>query len=657
MTRRLFPFAALAACASLALAAIPARSPALSSYQTSAEVAAAMRSLDQGQYVRPREVADKILRTDQQSFEAWFLLGSVYLHGDANLPRARYCLTRARELVERRWKPPIPSTGPWRIHDRILDQLISVASLTDQYQWELDLIAEHDRLYDPPQAYLAGWALMKLGRLDEARKRMMTAMSSKSEDAETEALNTLGAIADEQGQREEARKWFTKLTDEVEQRKWTPRPTYLVNRAEEEWSLLRFDQAERSMLTAASLGNEGSSSNPWESLAMLYAGSGRIPEAIAAIRNMHQWARSTDPVLWEQKWNEHEQTTAVVLMAAGYDDAALAIVRRLPDRPDRRGTSSAHTDEGEIELLHLYQEALKARKEHLREEMSFAAPLDWLRMAWERAGIERDLWTTHSRANALIMEHHRLNWAVIPYGSDTNTSEWMRSSFRDIVGAGPWEDEIRRRLEHKGETAALERPYLLSLLGESEWADGNYSAALKDLQTAEAGLPSAESLLRARVSALIGNTGEKLGHPNEARARYRRALDSDSRVFRMLDIELPVSIESSGDPAARAAASMLGHSPRFRSGRGFRVTIGTNKQSIFGRLEAEDGTVFCRVVTPNHGTTADIARTFVRVFHNKAFGAKIDLSQVDIQSLDGSNQQAGSDHRILEELMGERQPQ
>lgn len=60
-----------------------------------------------------------------------------------------------------------------------------------------------------------------------------------------------------------------------------------------------------------------------------------------------------------------------------------------------------------------------------------------------------------------------------------------------------------------------------------------------------------------------------------------------------------------------------------------------------GQLEARllgpDGAVIARTVTPGRGDGVETARALCRSFHEAAFAPRVDLSQTDINSLDGSN--------------------
>ncbi|MBV8820468.1 MAG: tetratricopeptide repeat protein, partial [Acidobacteriaceae bacterium] len=540
----------------LAAVALVTALPAAAEYQSPRLIREGFQAIDNHRYVDARGIAEGFLKHDPNSFEAWYILGMVYVYADPNLPRARYCLLRARSLMEQRYQVPLPEDGPWRIHDGILEELVEVAGLMDDRKTELQLIEEHDRLYVPKLSIRSGWALMKLGRYNEARRRTEALLGNKDPNIETEALNTLGVIADEQGDREGAFQWFNRLTSEVAQKGWRKSSVYLDNRAGQELGLLRFEDAERTLLEAASLGI-GGISNPWLDLAPLYAATGRLPEAITGLRRMYDWSRAATASYREQNWSREGHVTSIILVAAGFTGEALPIVRQRLGRPDRFGVYSAHPDEGEIELLQTYAEALKGERERLSEDIACSNLVDSARLLWQRIRLDSELWWARRRAAALITDHRRLEWTATPYGTDSESPEWMRSSFREIVGLGPWETEVKHGLAKNTKAARLMTPYYIAELGEAEWAGGDYRGAVRDLSKAQSTLPKAEVLLRARVDLLLGNAAEKLGQRAQALSSYERVLQSDPRLFRLLDVSLPVTIQAAGDPAAQKAASLL----------------------------------------------------------------------------------------------------
>jgi tetratricopeptide (TPR) repeat protein len=612
----------------------------------------AFEALDKGQYIEVRETAEQAIRRQPDSFEAWYLLGAVYAQGEANLPRAHYCLTHARDLIEKHWSLPIAPDGPWRIHSRIINELIEVASLSDRYQEEVDLIKVHDQFYTPSRARRAGWPLMKLGRTQEAEKRMMSLLHSQDEREVTSALNTLGSIESELGNYEKSYDWFSRLVSDSRARGRDMPAVYLFNLSEAATSLLRFPEAERELLEAADHFDSGDSTNPYENLAFYYASAARLPEAVSALRRMQTWNGNTDPMLAEQMWRESQQTVALVLLAAGLDDAGLGILRRALNQPDRRGTTSSSSALSEIDFLHLYREALKLRRERLREEMSWDTPLEWIQALGERLSLTRAIWSAGSQDAAVIMREGKLNWSTVPYAADTTTPEWLRATFHEVVGEGPWESELRRQLRQNSTLAVLKRPYYLAQLGESEWSRGEYRAALSDLKQAETTLPGEEALLRARLNALIGNACEQTGDMPAALSRYARAFEKDPHVFRALGLPLPAAIVSDADPLSARAASLLRGSPRFHGAKGFRVRVARLGARLTGTLEGPDGVIYCVVASPVRGDAASAARNFAREFHARAFSARLDLSQSDIGSLEGSNQSATADRHSLGEMLG-----
>jgi len=589
--------------------------------------------IDTGRFVRLREIAEQELRSDKNSAVGNYLMGVAMYRGETNLPLAYHYLGRARALVERD-SFVIMDTFP---HMNILLEMERVVREMEKYEEHLDIIEEISLWFGFDFHVSTGWTLMKMGRYDEARSLLLRYADSEDPENRFSALNTLGALEHMLENYEESFHWFTVLKTELAGR-GNLSATVLKNRAEAAWSLLRFNEAESDLLLAAKYFHPGSYSNPWRSLVLLYTGEGRLSEGLSAVREMHQWNRRSSPVIEQQHWNDCRQAVAILLMAVGYDDKALEILRVILNRPDRRGATSSSTEQSEIELLHLYREALRLRRERLREEASWAEIASRPATVLERLKIARELWVVDRRLNALLMPRDRLSWILRPYTSNSISTEWLRPGLRGALRNGPVLAELTSLLARSGVTADRERPYLQSALGETLSAKADYAAALPYLLSARAELPMEEVLLRARLEALIARAYERRGDLESAAVAYRNAIERDPGVLRSLDFSLPVIFADDGSAAAREAVRFLGKSPRFHKGYGFLLSVETAGGRLTARLSGLDGSTLTQasVSGDEFSGPKPAARMLSREIHRRAFAPKIDLSQSDINSLDGA---------------------
>lgn len=642
----------------------PVRWARASTFEYDRKVIEALRVMESGRYVKAREMAEIIFESNPDSYQTWYLMGLVMERAESNLPRALFYLTGARARLEKAYGgEDVPDDGPWWMHARLLIDLAELSGQLDNYEEELRILDTYNKLYRPPRKAIYAWPLMKLGRYDEARQKLEEALRERPDDEETQevGLNSLGAIESELDHPEKAYQIFLDLIEKIKAHpNWSLEATYFHNAAETAISMLKFKDAERLLLEGTRHFRRWSYTNPWEQLALIYITEGRLAEAISAVRRMHEWAHSTEPVLEQQRWSGQQQATAATLLAAGYDEEALSLMRRTLNRPDRRGGISTHPDQTEISTLVFHRELLKMESERYNEHLSWCTWGEWWRLQAARVENAREIWSTSSRAASMIVAHDRLEWSLRPYATDSRILEWHRTSLHEIVGEGVVAVAVRKLLDRvagaggSGDDARnREHPYLLAALGEADVARGALPSAIESLSSALHTLPDAERLLRARLTALLGECYERQGDEARAMTCYRQTLEYDPHVVRALGMALPVAIESDGSEAGTRAAGWLHHSPRFNDvGHGFTIRVGATDTGMSAALLYPDGTIFCTAAVPSSTDTRSTARALCQEFHNRAFMPHLDMSQTDINSLDGSNETGDTNRKNLLKAFG-----
>jgi tetratricopeptide (TPR) repeat protein len=623
----------------LLLLALSARAAENTFPVTAAEQSAYDLLQKEGKPVKARELAETILKANRDSFVAYFVIGAVYARVEGSLPKAYYDLSKARDLIEGRWGDTIPPDGPWLWHARVLEELIEVTAEMDRYEQELTLLALHDRLYTPPLTASWGWPLMKLGRMSEARAKVAEALKSDKPSVITHALNTLGAIENEVDRPEASYEVYTRLVELVKKGRWDMHTVYLRNAGVAALTLLRFEEGERLLLESTKHFDYGTYSNPWRSLATLYILEGRIPEAVTAVREMQVWSFRNMPSLQQQSWADRHYVTAALLLECGYTEEAVGLLRRVLNRPDRRGGTSLHADQSEAGLLVFYWHALQVHRETLLEEASWSGLKDAAGLRLRALADRFGAWTSARRAASLIVGHGRLAASLRPLAPDSiDVMDWARMDLNVALGPGVVGEEIGRLLKRTDAVGKREAPYLKLSLGRSELMRGNAARAKRLLTEACEELPPAEVLQRAQAEALLGLACEETGDSAAAVPHYQLAMERAPGVFRALALTLPCTVGSAADAASREAAKRLARSPRLNAGgRGFTVRIAPSGALLQGSLLAPDGTVLCQVSAPLGRDPDTAAKLFCREFHRRAFAPKVDLAQTDITSLEGSN--------------------
>jgi hypothetical protein len=599
----------------------------------------ALGAIESGRFVRARELAESIVRGDPNSIEGQVLLGMVLHHGEGSLPRARYHLARGMELYEARFGRGRTEDPVWYWHALGLQDLASVSGEMERYDERLAYLDRLGELYDYDVTASRGWPLMRLKRLEEARVTAYLALTeSDNLDAILTGWTALCAIESIDGKRAKS---FAACMKAVELGKdESEYALYLTNAAEGALGVLRPDEAERLLLEATEHFTRPTLANPWMDLTNLYLSQGRALEALSALREMTNWRLRQPPQVDIQTWGETDLASALFLLAAGRATDAARLSSRTIEQPDRGGENSADFAQkrSAAELIHLMAERSAAQA-----EFETASWSEWgaaLR-AYAR-GIRHAYrsWASARRAAVFFRDDRQLAMRVQPYmGGLVKIPSWVEPELAHVLGPGPVEAAV-----HEGrlrETLPSARGFFDALDAEIAALRGENAQTLSRAELALTHLPESEILLRARIALLAAEAAADV----EAQVRwYALVLQLDPGTVRRQAASLPVVIESSADAEAQRAADLLAGSPRLRArAAGFRVRVESDGPRLAACLRAPDGTLFgcgSAVAKPDDEEHA-LARRVAEDFHRNLFAPRIDLSQSDMNSLDGSNVAGG----------------
>jgi len=595
--------------------------------------------LAESKYIKARELAEKMLIIDSNSYAANYAMGVIIGTAETNLPKAYFYLQRAKDSYESKHGRMAGDDRTWRWHVNILQQLIHTAAGMELYEKQLEYLKAHDAAYIPKKTSFYAWPLMKLGRIPESRKIIKKALrESKDEFSKAVALNTLGAIELELDNRDDSYSVYKKLISGVKHKRG-----YIVekhNFASAALALLKFDEAEKVLIESTAEGcTPYEVSNPWDSLAYIYTMEGRFNEAYGALRNMIQWGLQREPYLDQQCVAGENSTKALFMLACGYPEQAWLISKKLVDRPDRQGFSSAkkYTTEGGIIFFHLI--ATEDYIKVLQERLVWSDLKEKAGILLKIKAIESERVLLKSRLKATVLNNMSLYSTLIPsHPTGVRSAEFLKPYLLGIVGTGLISTEmsnIRNYYRYRN----LAEPYLLEMEGEMAFNAHNEKKALSCFLEAQEKLSPAEKLLNARIYALTGRIKENLGDIDSAMTLYQKAYQIYPALFRELGIRLPVIVNTeSGDLSVNEIKKYLKKSPRFRLKDGaFQIDIRLSGNRITGSLLDNFGNRIFTVSTVKTGNKQRDASLFLDEFHVKAFSAPISASLSDINSLDGSN--------------------
>lgn len=620
----------------------------------------AWRAIRNGEYVRAREAARRLLQEDPKSIPGHCVLGLVQHHGEGNLAIALYFLERCRELFEARYGPAPTPDDPWLWHSLAISQAAYVNGEMGRHEGKLRLLLERDALYPPERPADRGWPLMRLRRFDAARKTVAEAYATGVPEQIMEAKTVLCAIEAEQRRRRASYEACVAAA-EFDRQYGIRDPVAFTNAAEAALGVLETDQAEEWIRAATERFRTPTVANPWLDLANLYVAEGRLPEALDAVRKMFEWRRRQPPAMDEQNRAEAEMTSALFLIVAGHPQAAARIVGRALERPDRTGFTSSQSEQMDAALALADRLANRAVAELLAEEASWSDLSDALGFraaAWQRRWRA---WSSGRRAAALLEDERMLDSTLRPYlAGSIEIPEWAEPEIAALAGTGIVQAalrEARRREDLEGSEG-----YFLAYDAEIAFRRRRWAEALSFAEDALAALPAAEVLLQGRMAGLGAGAAHRLGDIRRAVELYDRAMQIDPGTIRRLGLALPTRFVASQGQVAERALGYLRRSPRFDEAvAGFTVRVTQTGNDAEAMLLGAGNSVLARVqVTPSAGEDARaLARRLASELHAAAFAPRLDLTQADIQSLDGAPT-VGADRStarlesVLSEIFGTR---
>ena len=604
-------------------------------------------ALRKGKMGRARSLVDELLRRDPESIAGHCLLGMVLHHADANLPRALFHLEHSRKLFERRVSTGEEGFSQW--HGLATYELVSVAGSMGRHEDKIRYLQELETLYGIELSADYGWPLMRLRRYDEAREVVQRALVGDDREQQMIARTALCAIEAEQQRR---RAGYAACLEAAVLGGTAAGPTVWTNAAEAALGVLRLDEAERHLLEATRRPSTSTVSNPWMDLTQLYTAQGRLTEALDAMRSMTRWRNRQPAAIHEQNRTETELTSAVLLIAAGRGRDAAKTTERALERPDRTGFTSSETEQMEAANAIVDSLAQRLAAEHAAEEAS-TLPL-WRSAALRLEALHHRVaaWRSGRRAAALLADERFLLATLRPYlAGSIEAPEWIKPELVGPLGPGVVEaalEEASRR-----ERAATQdgdeidaSGYFLAYQAEIAFLEGRWDEAIRHVETALETLPGSEILLRARVASRGAGAASKLGRSRLEAEWLDLVLQLDPGAIRRHRLALPVRFEASQSPLARRAVDLLRNSPRLdeRADGAFRVRVDGGESGgeacLFGLGET---LLSCARIRLRAGDDEadDLARRLALGFHQEVFAPRLDLTQSDLQSLDGSPTAAG----------------
>ena len=302
--------------------------------------------------------------------------------------------------------------------------------------------------------------------------------------------------------------------------------------------------------------------------------------------------------------------------------------------------------------------AHRTKAELLSEEASWSSFSDRMKsqLAAQRARLRA--WSSGRRAASLLADERVLLATLRPYlAGSVEIPEWIEPELCAVLGPGVVAAALDKAREQ--ETLVEAEGYFDAYSAEVAYLQGDERDALRWADKALETLPPHEAKLRDRVSTVAAQAAADAGLNQRSIELFDAAFQSDPGVIRRLGLALPASFPKASGQLAETARRLLRRSPRFRDeGGGYQVVVEGADAGGSATLLGPQRTRLAHVqVKVRAGEDIDdLARRLVAEFHAQAFAPRLDLTQADIRSLDGSPTAGGgrsSDRlrNVLSELM------
>jgi hypothetical protein len=265
---------------------------------------------------------------------------------------------------------------------------------------------------------------------------------------------------------------------------------------------------------------------------------------------------------------------------------------------------------------------------------------------------------------ALLADDRILISTLRPYlPGGVEVSQWTLLELPGLLGPGVSEAAVREARSR--ETLPEAEGYFLAYEAAIGWLRGQEGRALSRVDAALERLPAPEVLMQAHVAAIGARVATAQGDLARGTALLSRAMQIDPGVVRRTGCALPTRFARPQGSVAELTIDYLRDSPRFESAEqgGFAISARAQGNSGSACLNGPQGEVIACVELERDAGEDDagLARRLAAELHARAFAPRIDLTQSDIRSLDGSPTAAGGRARdrmnsILDGLVGVPDP-
>ena len=492
-------------------------------------------ALELRENIKARELAEKWVRNEPDSPAAQFALAEILATIEGNLPRALFHLIQAENLTDFKSIDAAFNSGQMQWHYLTLSQLSYVYQLMGDQLKSLEYLDKISSIYQLDVESSRGWPLIKLKQYEAARESAQRVLENSNNPIErARAWNTLCVV--ELASLAPVESTFAcdqtiDVEGDISGQANDYDTVYLTNASEVALSLLQLQKAENYLDRATRVLNPDSVADPWIYKLFLTLSQGRFDEARDALGKMLIWREQQKPLVNVMNRAEHYLVSANFLMLAGYPEDAVNLSKAALNEPDRNGSYSADDAQKDAfaALVNMVANRIEyqIQLETLPGQNFFESISNRLKMEV----LSFNAWQAERQAASLFADSEVLQNRLRPYAPlDVHIPEWLESEIVNIMGTGV----ISAALEESKANGAfqLNEGYYHAYSTEITALNKNPILTISSANQALTLLPQEEVLLRARVSARLGQAYWALNNHEEALNNYEDAYRKDPTILR-----------------------------------------------------------------------------------------------------------------------------
>ena len=505
-------------------------------------------------YNKARTLAERALRERPRAILGALVLSQVYEVSEGNYPKALYWVRRAQDWLILKCDLPPKDPSNQRLHkDLIIHEAMLLGDMDDRAR-QLKALKRYDIYYNPPRDDLKIWPLVKLGRFDEARTLGLKLIQHENSYIRSRAFNGLMAVECEARNRRASYEWGMKgHIDSKEQSCVISLNMGLASR-----QIFEFDDEERFNRIAINAQDRDCSSSPYIQSSATYLIRGEFQKSISALTS---WAPKTASEFMKSHMRVKARR-AELMYSLGVWSRGLEEIHQVVTYPDRSaGTDSASEELLLLEASLLYWAMLDGVAIATREHQTIRGGWAQVQGVGERAHLAFRRWKQRRQIIRYATYNHLLIDLIRPYFS--NVMPWYLNAVTSILGEGVLRVAIRRvrALEAK-DFPKVAGAYLDALESELSWRSNEDEEALRLAERALDGIPKEAKLIRYRMRALRWAIKGALQGSATLDEDLHILLQHYPTPLRVLGLSVPAQIKIVGGALAESAARALSRSPR-----------------------------------------------------------------------------------------------